>query len=51
MANRTSGRIVLSTNPKENLALAELIYQKHLALGATSPLLIIEGVDWTVAGP
>jgi hypothetical protein len=51
MGTRTKGRVVLSTNPKENLALAQVIYDKHVALGAASPLLLIEGIDWSVTGP
>jgi hypothetical protein len=48
---RTKGRVVLTANPKENLELAQKIYDKHLALGTNSSLNIIEGVDWAVTGP
>ena len=48
---RTSGRVVLSKNVKENLDLAQKIYDKHVALGTGSPLLILEGIDWSLFGP
>ena len=48
---RTKGRVVLSKNPKENLDLAKKVFEKHVALGADSPLKLIEGVDWAVSGP
>jgi hypothetical protein len=48
---RTKGRVVLTTNPKENLELAQKIYQKHLELGAESPLNFLDDIDWTVSGP
>jgi hypothetical protein len=48
---RTRGRVVLSKNPKENLDLAKVIYEKHLALGEESPLLLLEDIDWTQTGP
>ena len=48
---RTAGRVVLSRNPKENLELAKKVYEKHLALGAESPLRLLEDVDWSSSGP
>jgi len=48
---RTAGRVVLSRNPKENLELAKKVYEKHVALGADSPLRLLEDVDWSVSGP
>lgn len=48
---RTKGRVVLTTNPKENLELAQKIYQKHLELGAESPLNFLDDIDWSVSGP
>lgn len=50
MATRTKGRVVLSKNPKENLDLAVKIYNKHLELGAESPLNILEDIDWAATG-
>jgi hypothetical protein len=47
---RTKGRVVLTQNPKEHLDLAKKIYNKHVALGAASPLLLLEDVDWAVTG-
>lgn len=47
---RTKGRVVLTQNPKENLDLAKKIYEKHLALGTASPLLLLEDIDWAVTG-
>ncbi|MDI9366426.1 MAG: hypothetical protein QM541_15825 [Flavobacterium sp.] len=37
MAN-TKGRVVVSRNPEELLKLAEKVYKKHVADGATSDL-------------
>ena len=48
---RTKGRVVLSKNPKEILDTSQKIYEKHLSLGAASPLKLLEGVDWAVTGP
>ena len=48
---RTAGRVVLSRNPKENLELAQKVYDKHVALGADSPLKLLEDVDWSLSGP
>ena len=50
MALRTKGRVVLTTNPKENLDAAKSVYEKHLALGAASPLNILQDVDWAATG-
>ncbi len=50
MATRTKGRIVLSANPKDNLEAAKSIYDKHVALGAASPLNILQDVHWAVTG-
>jgi hypothetical protein len=51
MATRTKGRVVLTSNPKDNLDAAQSIYNKHLELGAASPLKILEDVDWAKVGP
>ena len=51
MDTRTKGRVVLSTNPKDNLDAAQSIYDKHIALGADSPLKILNDVDWAIVGP
>jgi len=51
MAARTSDRIVLSKNPKENLDAAKKIYKKHLELGNESPLKFLKGVKWEETGP
>ena len=48
---RTKGRVVLTTNPKENLTLAEKIYNKHVEMGAHSPLNLLDDVDWKITGP
>lgn len=48
---RTKGRVVLSKNPKENLDLAKVVYDKHVALGAASPLKLLQDVDWAITGP
>jgi hypothetical protein len=50
MATRTKGRVVLSTNPKDNLEAAKSIYEKHVALGANSPLNILQDVNWSTTG-
>jgi len=49
--SRTRGRVVLTQNPKENLEIAKKIYAKHQELGASSPLLILEDVDWATIAP
>ena len=51
MGARTSGRIVIPSNPKELLDLAQAILQKHLADGATSPLNAQQDFSWAVEGP
>ena len=48
---RTSGRISIPTNPPEMLLLASKVYQKHQADGELSPLMNLDGIDWTVVGP
>lgn len=48
---RTKGRVVLTTNAKENLQLAQKIYAKHVELGAESPLKFLEDIDWDATGP
>ena len=48
---RTKGRVVLGKNPKENLEVAKKIYEKHEALGADSPLLLLEDIDWKAMKP
>ncbi|UAY52477.1 hypothetical protein [Ferruginibacter albus] len=52
MATKTKGRVVLSTNARESLKLAENVYTKHQADGNASILLSLEdGLDWAVTGP
>ena len=51
MMNRTKGRVVLTRNPKDNLEAATKIYNKHIELGAASPLNILQDVDWETTGP
>lgn len=52
MATTTKGRIVTSSNPKDNLELAEKVYAKHQADGAASLLNNLEeGYDWATTGP
>jgi hypothetical protein len=51
MPPRTKGRVILSSNPKDNLDAANSIFEKHVALGAASPLNILEDVDWSKTGP
>jgi hypothetical protein len=50
MATRTKGRVVLSKNAKDNLDLAQIIYNKHIELGAESPLNILEDINWATTG-
>lgn len=50
MAGRTRGRVVLTTNPKDILDASKSVYDKHIALGASSPLNILQDVDWSVTG-
>ncbi|WP_379966971.1 hypothetical protein [Epilithonimonas sp. UC225_85] len=49
--SRTKGRVVLGKNPKENLDVAQKIYDKHLELGGQSPLLLLDDIDWKTTGP
>ena len=51
MANkRTVGRIVIPRNPKDLLDLAAAIFSKHQADGASSPLINLDGQDWSISG-
>lgn len=47
----TKGRVQMPRNPKESFELAQKIYTKHQADGATSPLDQLEGYDWATTGP
>lgn len=49
MATKTSVRIPVSKKPGEALALAALVYAKHQADGASSPLKAI--AEWVKVGP
>lgn len=51
MPARTSGRIVIPTNPSDLLILAQKIYDKHIADGATSPLNAMNDYNWATEGP
>lgn len=51
MPARTSGRIVIPTNPSDLLILAQKIYDKHVADGATSPLNAMSDYNWATEGP
>jgi hypothetical protein len=51
MGRRTSGRIEISANVSDGLALAKKVYDKHLADGDRSILKELEGLDWAVIGP
>jgi hypothetical protein len=51
MANTTKGRVLISKLPKEGFELADKIYQKHKADGATSELKNLDGLSWDVVGP
>lgn len=42
---RTSGRVLIPSNPKENLDLARAIFSKHITEGGSSPLLQLQGVE------
>lgn len=42
---RTSGRIVISKNPKEQLELAKAVFTKHITEGGNSPLMSLQGVE------
>lgn len=45
MPTRTSGRVIISKNPKEHMELLQSILYKHYSMGGTSPLLQMDGVD------
>jgi len=49
--SRTDGRIAIPRNVGDVLDLATDVYTKHTNDGASSPLLNLDGVDWTVVGP
>lgn len=51
MGRRTSGRIEISANVTDGLALAKKVYDKHLADGDRSILAELDGLDWAVIGP
>lgn len=51
MGKRTTGRIAITTNVPDGVALAQKVYDKHLADGADSPLNNMDDVDWAVTGP
>lgn len=51
MSSQTKGRVVVSPNFTEQMALAEAVYKKHLADGANSLLNNLDGDDWAVSGP
>ncbi|MES2731090.1 MAG: hypothetical protein V4714_05050 [Bacteroidota bacterium] len=43
-------RIEIPANPKELLELAQSIYNRHLTLAGTSPLLVMNTPNWTTLG-
>ncbi len=47
MASRTSGRITLPQNAKDNLELAQKLFIKHQELGTASPLNQLDGINLT----
>lgn len=47
----TKMRVEIPKNIGDLLNLANVIYQKHLADGAASPLALLQGNDWSVEGP
>lgn len=51
MATRTSGRILISSNPTDLLKLAASILEKHQSDGATSPLNAQQDFSWAIEGP
>src|SRR4051794_14500494 len=51
MGNTTKGRVLISKLPKEGFELADKIYKKHKADGATSELKNLDGLSWDVVGP
>ncbi|MCB9187539.1 MAG: hypothetical protein H6601_12445 [Flavobacteriales bacterium] len=44
-------RVVIPSNPEKALALAKLVYGKHQADGANSPLNVLKDHNWTDNGP
>jgi len=51
MSRRTTGRVMIPENPADFLKLAKTIYDKHVALGAASPLNTVADYDWNAEGP
>ena len=51
MAAPTTGRVALPKTPKEGFELAQKIYDKHKADGATSELKQLVDTDWDKIGP
>ena len=51
MAKRTIGRVKFATSPKSILDIAAIMYAKHLAEGAASPLNLLSDEDWGDTGP
>jgi hypothetical protein len=51
MSKTTKGRVILSANTRESLALAKKVYEKHLVDGSRSVLLSLDGLDWAITGP
>lgn len=51
MAKQVTARVVIPTNPKERLELAEKVYDKHLKDGVASILNHVEGLNWATTGP
>lgn len=51
MGARTTGRIIIPSNPTELLDLAKSILEKHQADGATSALNAQQDFSWAVEGP
>ncbi len=51
MAKRTVGRVKIPKTPKTLLQIAEIIYAKHLAEAANSPLNLLSDEDWGNTGP
>ncbi|MCB9191512.1 MAG: hypothetical protein H6602_07605 [Flavobacteriales bacterium] len=44
-------RVVIPSNAEKALALAKLVYGKHQADGASSPLNVLQDHNWTDNGP
>lgn len=42
---RTTGRVIVSQNPKKKLELARAIFSRHITEGGTSPLLQLQDAD------